>query len=49
MGDPRKDPGGEGTPPDLETFGPPAEAKSRQVFLYVISGFKPRNPLAGRR
>ena len=35
-----------GTPTDLETIAPsPPEAK-RDVFLYVISGFKQRNPHA---
>jgi uncharacterized protein YecE (DUF72 family) len=33
-------------PPDLETLAPPSEAAARDVFLYVISGFKARNPLA---
>ncbi|RBP12286.1 uncharacterized protein YecE (DUF72 family) [Roseiarcus fermentans] len=37
--------GGE-TPDDLATLRPPAEAPGREVFLYVISGFKARNPLA---
>jgi uncharacterized protein YecE (DUF72 family) len=35
-----------GKAPDLETLSPPVEAQPRDVFLYVISGFKPRNPLA---
>ncbi len=35
-----------GKPNDLETLAPPAEAQPRDVFLYVISGFKQRNPLA---
>ena len=35
-----------GAPADLATVGPPAEAKARDVFLYVISGFKARNPAA---
>jgi uncharacterized protein YecE (DUF72 family) len=33
-------------PPDLETLAPPSEPAARDVFLYVISGFKARNPLA---
>ncbi len=33
-------------PADLETVGPAAMAFARDVFLYVISGFKPRNPAA---
>ncbi|HVJ41155.1 MAG TPA: DUF72 domain-containing protein [Dongiaceae bacterium] len=36
-----------GQPDDLETVGPAAKkAASRDVFLYVISGFKERNPAA---
>jgi uncharacterized protein YecE (DUF72 family) len=36
-----------GTPDDLATFGKPLAAKSgRDVFLYVISGYKARNPAA---
>lgn len=35
-----------GAPADLETLAPPPDPKPRDVFLYVISGFKPRNPLA---
>jgi uncharacterized protein YecE (DUF72 family) len=35
-----------GKPPDLETVAPPAEGRAREVFLYVISGFKTRNPSA---
>ena len=35
-----------GAPDDLETVAPPAEAVARDVFLYVISGAKPRNPAA---
>jgi hypothetical protein len=32
----------------LQSFGKPApKAASRDVFLYVISGFKERNPAAG--
>jgi uncharacterized protein YecE (DUF72 family) len=33
-------------PESLETFGPKAKAGGRDVFLYVISGFKERNPAA---
>jgi uncharacterized protein YecE (DUF72 family) len=35
-----------GAPPDLETLAPHPKASARDVFLYVISGFKVRNPLA---
>ena len=36
-----------GQPEDLETVGPvPKKAAPRDVFLYVISGFKERNPAA---
>lgn len=36
-----------GTPDDLATFGKPLAAKAgRDVFLYVISGYKARNPAA---
>jgi uncharacterized protein YecE (DUF72 family) len=35
-----------GAPSDLAGFQPATNAKGRDVFLYVISGFKPRNPLA---
>jgi uncharacterized protein YecE (DUF72 family) len=35
-----------GYPPDLETLAPQPKAPAREVFLYVISGFKARNPLA---
>jgi uncharacterized protein YecE (DUF72 family) len=37
-----------GNPPaDLETIGPPLpKVAARDVYLYVISGFKERNPLA---
>jgi len=37
-----------GSPDDLQTFGKAAapKAASRDVFLYVISGFKERNPAA---
>lgn len=37
-----------GTPPDLETVAaaPPGSAGGRDVFLYVISGFKQANPAA---
>jgi uncharacterized protein YecE (DUF72 family) len=35
------------TPADLETCAePPAKAAARDVYLYVISGFKERNPAA---
>ena len=35
------------TPEDLETSAPaPAKAGAREVYLYVISGFKERNPAA---
>lgn len=37
--------GGE-VPDDLATFGPPAKKAARDVFLYVISGAKERNPAA---
>ena len=33
-------------PGDLASQRPAAKAKGRDVFLYVISGFKARNPLA---
>jgi uncharacterized protein YecE (DUF72 family) len=37
----------DGTPEGLETVGPPPAATGkREVFLYVISGFKIRNPAA---
>ena len=37
-----------GTPKGLETLGKPAPATtSRDVYLYVISGFKTLNPAAG--
>jgi len=47
---------GGGTPADLPTLrpslgpslGPPPESAGRDVFLYVISGFKARNPLAAQ-
>jgi uncharacterized protein YecE (DUF72 family) len=35
-----------GAPPDLDTLAPPLKAPARDVFLYVISGFKTRNPVA---
>ena len=36
-----------GSPSDLETVAPePAGKTGRDVFLYVISGFKERNPAA---
>lgn len=37
---------GGGTPADLPTLGASLESGGRDVFLYVISGFKARNPLA---
>jgi uncharacterized protein YecE (DUF72 family) len=37
---------GGGVPEGLETVAPAAAAKSRDVFLYVISGFKEKNPAA---
>ena len=36
-------------PDDLAGLTPHATAKGRDVFLYVISGFKARNPLAAAR
>ncbi len=36
-------------PDDLERLHPQAKANRRDVFLYVISGFKARNPLAAAR
>ena len=36
-----------GAPPDLKTVAPPEpDAGGREVFLYVISGAKERNPAA---
>ncbi len=35
-----------GAPAGLETLAPQQKAPARDVFLYVISGFKARNPLA---
>jgi uncharacterized protein YecE (DUF72 family) len=35
-----------GAPLELAAVAPPSEAPARDVFLYVISGFKARNPLA---
>ena len=35
-----------GVPEGLETVGPAAKAEKRDVFLYVISGDKVRNPAA---
>jgi uncharacterized protein YecE (DUF72 family) len=35
-----------GFPPDLESVAPPPDDRSREVFLYVISGHKERNPAA---
>ncbi len=35
-----------GVPDGLECVGPPAKAENRDVFLYVISGDKVRNPAA---
>jgi uncharacterized protein YecE (DUF72 family) len=37
---------GGGAPSDLETLAPSSKASERDVFLYVISGFKARNPSA---
>ena len=37
-----------GAPPDLETLAAAPEPEPREVFLYVISGFKARNPFAAR-
>jgi uncharacterized protein YecE (DUF72 family) len=37
---------GGGAPADLESVAPPAEPAPRDVFLYVISGAKERNPAA---
>jgi uncharacterized protein YecE (DUF72 family) len=33
-------------PSDMKTFGKPATPVPRDVFVYIISGFKERNPLA---
>ena len=33
-------------PPGLDTFAAPADSAPRDVYLYVISGFKERNPQA---
>lgn len=35
-----------GVPADLATVGDPPKANGRDVYLYVISGFKERNPAA---
>jgi uncharacterized protein YecE (DUF72 family) len=35
-------------PEDLPTFAPAAKNEPRDVFVYVISGEKPRNPLAAQ-
>lgn len=35
-----------GAPEDLETVAPAAKKEPRDVFLYVISGAKHRNPAA---
>ncbi len=35
-----------GAPPDLETLAPAPDDRRREVFLYVISGYKERNPAA---
>ena len=35
-----------GSPPDLKTVAPQTGDAGRDVFLYVISGFKDRNPAA---
>ena len=37
-----------GIPKDLETVAPPAAKAPRDVFLYVISGFKENNPRAAQ-
>jgi uncharacterized protein YecE (DUF72 family) len=37
---------GGGAPADLKLVGPPAPKNERDVFIYVISGFKERNPAA---
>jgi uncharacterized protein YecE (DUF72 family) len=38
-----------GNAPGLETVAPPPKAEARDVFLYVISGFKVMNPLAAMK
>jgi uncharacterized protein YecE (DUF72 family) len=35
-----------GDPPGLPALAPPPKSEARDVFLYVISGFKVRNPAA---
>ncbi len=35
-----------GAPEDLDTFGPAPKTTTRDVFLYVISGYKVSNPAA---
>jgi uncharacterized protein YecE (DUF72 family) len=35
-----------GAPKDLDPAAPAPSIQAREVFLYVIAGFKPRNPLA---
>jgi uncharacterized protein YecE (DUF72 family) len=37
---------GGGSPKDLTTVAPKSDAAGREVFLYVISGYKERNPAA---
>ena len=37
---------GGASPPDLETVTPPPQSPPRDVFLYVISGYKALNPAA---
>lgn len=37
-----------GVPDDLPTFGPAPEKKPREVFAYVISGAKQKNPAAAQ-
>jgi len=37
-----------GAPDDLETLAKPLKGEARDVFLYVISGFKEKNPAAAQ-
>lgn len=37
-----------GTPAGLETLAPPAESTPRDVFVFMINGFKPKAPAAAR-
>ena len=48
MGGPREDLGRGGSPQDLATVAPApkSDGAGREVFLYVISGHKERNPAA---